>query len=97
MQQLNEHTRITVRDEGVARDANAQERLCERFYRGPNVTTITNGLGLGLYICAPIVALHRGRIWVESEPGQGTTFFVELPLSRAELRACAPATSWLSC
>jgi signal transduction histidine kinase len=40
-----------------------------------------SGLGLGLFISRQIVQAHIGRIWVESEPGKGTTFFVELPRS----------------
>lgn len=83
LQRLDQHARLTVRDQGIGIPREAQGRLFERFYRGPNVTTITSGLGLGLYICAQIVALHKGRIWVESEPGQGATFFVELPLGEA--------------
>jgi len=42
--------------------------------------TVT-GTGLGLYICKQIILAHRGKIWAESTPGQGTTFFIELPIS----------------
>jgi two-component system phosphate regulon sensor histidine kinase PhoR len=84
LHQLDAYARIAVRDRGIGIPREVQERLFERFYRGPNVTTITSGLGLGLYICAQIVALHDGRIWVESEPGQGSTFYVDLPLARQD-------------
>jgi two-component system phosphate regulon sensor histidine kinase PhoR len=84
LHQRDAHARLAVRDRGIGIPREVQERLFERFYRGPNVTTITSGLGLGLYICAQIVALHHGRIWVESELGQGSTFYVELPLARPE-------------
>ena len=45
------------------------------------------GTGLGLSICQAIIAAHRGVISVNSEPGKGTTFSIELPLAPAGLRA----------
>ena len=45
-----------------------------------NEKTIT-GTGLGLYICKQIIEAHRGKIWAESNTGQGTTFFIELPIN----------------
>jgi signal transduction histidine kinase len=54
----------------------------ERFYRGDADISAT-GTGLGLYICRQIVLGHHGKIWVESLPEQGATFFIELPLPAA--------------
>jgi signal transduction histidine kinase len=51
----------------------------ERFYRVPADASST-GTGLGLYICRQIVLAHHGKIWAESVPNQGATFFIELPL-----------------
>jgi len=53
--------------------------IFERFYRVRGDRTVT-GTGLGLYICKQIIEAHHGKIWAESTPGQGTTFFIELPL-----------------
>jgi len=54
--------------------------IFERFYRVRGEKTVT-GTGLGLYICKQIIQAHRGKIWAESTPGQGTTFLIELPMN----------------
>ncbi|RKG85689.1 hybrid sensor histidine kinase/response regulator [Corallococcus terminator] len=71
--------RVTVRDEGIGIRAEDRARIFERFERavpGRNY----GGLGLGLWISRQVVEAHGGRITVDSEPGQGATFVVELPL-----------------
>jgi signal transduction histidine kinase len=73
--------RLSVCDRGVGIPRQAQPRLFERFYRAPNISNRTSGLGLGLYICGEVVRRHGGRIWVESAADQGATFYVELPAS----------------
>lgn len=73
---------IWVRDEGYGISPEEQKHLFERFYRVRNWPLHDkSGLGLGLYISAEIVKQHGGRIWVESESGQGSTFYVALPLA----------------
>jgi signal transduction histidine kinase len=69
-----------------------QSKIFERFERAVSVRNF-GGLGLGLFIARSIVASHGGSIRVESEPGAGATFVVELPLSppEAEERGAAPA------
>ncbi|NLC07487.1 MAG: cell wall metabolism sensor histidine kinase WalK, partial [Syntrophomonadaceae bacterium] len=58
-----------------------QSCLFQRFFRASNVDRLEkSGLGLGLFISANIVQEHGGRIWVESEPGCGSTFYFSLPL-----------------
>lgn len=60
-------------------------RVFEKFYRlDPNTTRGVGGTGLGLYICRELVDRMHGRIWVESQPGQGSSFHVELPAAIAE-------------
>jgi len=73
-----------VQDWGIGMPLEYQKRLFEPFQRAANVGKIP-GTGLGLAIVKRSVDLHGGRIWVESEVGQGTTFFVQLPLAMAPL------------
>ncbi|MDQ2807048.1 MAG: ATP-binding protein, partial [Chloroflexota bacterium] len=57
--------------------------LFERFYRAHDVYAHQRGLGLGLYISQGIVERHDGRMGVESVLGQGSLFYVELPIATA--------------
>jgi signal transduction histidine kinase len=69
-----------VADEGIGIPLDEQPRLFQRFYRlDSSLRRRTQGMGLGLYLCQAIVEAHRGRIWVESAPGQGATFYFTLP------------------
>jgi signal transduction histidine kinase len=69
---------LTVRDEGIGISSADQARIFERFERAVSKQSY-GGLGLGLWIAHQIVAAHGGRIRVESRPGEGSTFSVELP------------------
>ena len=72
---------IAVRDEGVGISEEQQRHIFERFYRVHNNRNAgIEGLGLGLYIAHEIVVRHGGRMWLESKPGQGSTFYFSLPL-----------------
>jgi signal transduction histidine kinase len=71
---------IAVSDQGRGIDADEAERIFERWHRAPD--TIAPGMGLGLYIVRQIVALHGGRVTLESTPGQGSTFGMVLPEGR---------------
>jgi signal transduction histidine kinase len=74
--------RVFVRDRGPGLTPSQQERIWERFYQvEPSGNRgAEGGLGLGLYIVKIIVQQHGGRVGVESEPGQGSTFWFALPL-----------------
>lgn len=70
--------KIQVTDQGPGISLENQDRIFKRFERVSDKQNI-GGLGLGLYICTQIVEAHRGKIYVESIIGQGSTFTVELP------------------
>lgn len=72
--------RIEVRDRGPGLSAAEKSRVFERFVRGAAAQG-TSGLGLGLYLCRAIVDQHGGRIGVDSVPGDGCTFWIELQTS----------------
>ena len=71
---------LSVQDSGVGIPSNQIRFVFDKFYRGdaPIVKRVP-GTGLGLFICKSIVEAHHGRIWVESHPGRGSTFYVSLP------------------
>ena len=75
-----EMVQISVIDQGMGIEAADKEKLFERYYRAENYNTIS-GFGIGLYLSAEIVTRHNGKIWVESEPGKGSTFSFILPLN----------------
>lgn len=70
----------SVKDFGIGVPEDQHERIFERFYRVENLEeAIHIGLGLGLYIASEIIKQHKGKIWIKSKPGEGSTFFFTLP------------------
>ncbi len=74
---IGENIKITVQDDGPGIPREYMDRLFTPFF---TTRDIGKGTGLGLSICHGIVAEHKGRIYVESEPGNGASFIVELPV-----------------
>ncbi len=74
--------RVGVVDTGPGIPPDLQERLFEKFVRLPIGEQQAEGSGLGLAICRRIVEAHGGRIWVESEEGQGAAFYFTLPVEQ---------------
>ena len=76
-----DHVELYVSDSGPGIPLEKQPRLFEPFYRvDTGLGRRTQGVGLGLFLCKAIVEGHGGSIWVESTPGQGSTFRFTLPL-----------------
>jgi len=71
---------IKVIDNGPGIDKEHLERIFQRFYRVPETRMAVRGSGLGLYICRQIIIAHNGTIKAESDTGQGTTFYITMPI-----------------
>ena len=79
---------ISVADKGVGIAGDELEKVFDRMYRiEQRLTPQTGGIGLGLPICKGLVEAHGGRIWVESEVGNGSTFYFSLPINTKQRRA----------
>lgn len=70
---------VVVADSGVGIAPEYQTHIFDKFYRVDATDTAVPGLGIGLYLAKKIIEAHRGRIWVESALGRGSTFFFTLP------------------
>jgi signal transduction histidine kinase len=80
-----ENLLIGVSDQGIGITPADQKKLFGSFQRlGQPGLRQVGGAGLGLLVCRRLVEAHGGRIWVESIPGQGSTFLFTLPLRPAE-------------
>jgi two-component system NtrC family sensor kinase len=73
---------LRVKDTGRGIPLAEQSKIFDRFYRAKNATEDTQGTGLGLAITKSIIHNHRGRIWVDSKEGAGSTFTVVLPIHK---------------
>lgn len=81
----NSVVQVRVSDTGPGIPAEDVPHLFQKFYRVDNSATRTiGGTGLGLFICRKIVEMYHGRIWVDSEVGKGSTFYINLPRITAE-------------
>jgi len=72
--------RVSISDTGESIAPEELERIFDRFYQ-PARRGHKRGTGLGLTFCKQAVELHGGRIWAESEPGRGSTFYFTLPVA----------------
>jgi signal transduction histidine kinase len=80
----NGGVRIAVRDEGLGIPEEQQGRIFTKFFRGDAAATGITGTGLGLAVSREIVEAHGGRIGFDSDPGTGSTFWLELPAQGGE-------------
>jgi signal transduction histidine kinase len=89
---VGEYVEVRVSDQGMGIAAEDCERIFEKFYRGKRGATLAvRGTGLGLAVARQLVEAHAGSIGVISTPGEGSTFWVRLPV--ASVRALAEGAS----
>ena len=75
--------RFAVSDDGIGIAAAEQQQIFGKFYRvDPTLSRGVRGTGLGLYICRELARRMQGHVWVESREGEGSTFYVDLPVVR---------------
>ena len=79
VERIGAMAKVSIKDNGGGIAPDNHERIFDRFERATPQNEVA-GLGLGLYICKQIIEEHAGRIYVESELGQGSTFYFELPV-----------------
>lgn len=80
-----EEIRLKVQDNGIGISKEDCEHIFDRFYRVDKARSrALGGTGLGLAIAKDMTELHGGHIWVDSEPGKGSTFWIALPKSKEE-------------
>jgi two-component system sensor histidine kinase VicK len=81
---------VSIQDDGIGIHPKDLKRIFDRYYRSSSDNTRNiSGFGVGLYLSAEIIHLHRGRIWVESEKGKGSTFRFTLPLNEPAGEMCS--------
>ncbi|MFC1916963.1 ATP-binding protein, partial [Chloroflexota bacterium] len=81
VRRMGQELQVSVTDQGIGIPPAELTMVFDRMYRiEQRLTPEVGGVGLGLAICKGLVQEHGGRIWVESEPGKGSTFYFAIPI-----------------
>lgn len=78
--QKNNEIEVSIKDKGIGISSHNLEKIFERYYRVEDHSIQFKGLGIGLFISYEIIQRHQGKLYAESEPGEGSTFYFTLPL-----------------
>jgi Na+/proline symporter/signal transduction histidine kinase len=79
---LDNNLKVVIADNGEGIESELHHKIFDKFYQAKNSYKKAQGSGLGLAICKQIIALHEGKIWVESEPDKGAKFCFTIPTKR---------------
>jgi len=79
---IKNHVKVSVSDRGIGIQVAEQQKIFDRFYRVDSTQQSYPGMGIGLYLSETVIKQHGGSIWVDSEPGRGSTFSFILPLDK---------------
>ncbi|KAA9042241.1 PAS domain S-box protein [Ginsengibacter hankyongi] len=74
--------KVAIKDTGIGIRKQSLDKIFDRYYREEQRAVHFQGLGIGLFISHEIIVRHHGKIWAESEPGEGSTFYFTIPLSQ---------------
>jgi PAS domain S-box-containing protein len=74
--------KVSVKDTGIGVRKQSLEKIFERYYREEQRALHFQGMGIGLFISYEIILRHHGKIWAESEPGEGSTFYFTIPIAQ---------------
>jgi two-component system phosphate regulon sensor histidine kinase PhoR len=92
IERAEDHVLWSVSDRGLGIPPSERRRVFEKFYRlDPHMSRGIGGTGLGLYICRELVNRLDGRIWVEGNNGEGSTFHVLIPIAKQPAKRVAAA------
>lgn len=81
---IDSYAQLTVKDNGIGIPEKDRNRIFERFFRIDGCRSREmGGTGLGLAIVKHVIQRHNGKVWFESVPDQGTTFYVQLPMKQS--------------
>lgn len=80
LSEFKNELKITVKDNGMGISKDELDKIFNKFYRLEEVSKTHPGLGMGLYITSKIVSDHGGKIWAESIPGEGSSFYFTIPV-----------------
>ena len=72
--------KVAIKDQGIGMNKHHLEKIFDRYYRVEENAKRFQGLGIGLFISYEIIQRHHGKMWAESVPGKGSTFYFTLPL-----------------
>jgi PAS domain S-box-containing protein len=81
MEQENDTVKVSVKDRGIGIAKKSLNNIFEKYHRVEEHAVHFQGLGIGLFISYEIIQRHHGKLWAESKPGSGSTFYFTLPIN----------------